>query len=161
MMKTALKRLIKSRVISENTDNAFYHTAKLFFGSGGRRPGPECECARHHWGSSWGGAAGGHAMAAYAMAAWGPWGTGSGGLLLMLLLLPSSCCCSRPYLLLKSHSAYSGLLHCVAYTRPAVSLSSQWSSSPKGPKGPHCNPPAPSIMGTLRHIYFANLKPNL
>ena len=32
-MKTALKRLIKRRVISENTEKKFYHTSKLFFGS--------------------------------------------------------------------------------------------------------------------------------
>ena len=66
------------------------------------------------------------------MAAWGPWGTGSGGLLLLLLLcclaLAAAAAAAAAYLLLKSHSAYSGLLHCVVYTRLAVSLSQKYSS---------------------------------
>ena len=44
-----------------------------------------------------------------------------GGLLLLLLLLPSSCCCCSPYLLLKSHSAYSALLHRVCSLHTACS----------------------------------------
>ena len=62
------------------------------------------------------------------MAAWGPWGTGSGGLLLLLLLCCLALAAAAAYLLLKSHSAYSGLLHCVVYTRLAVSLSQKYSS---------------------------------
>ena len=49
------------------------------------------------------------------------------------------CCClalaaaAAAYLLLKSHSAYSGLPHCVVYTRLAVGLSKKLSSSTKRP----------------------------
>ena len=71
------------------------------------------------------------------MAAWGPWGTGSGGLLLLLLLcclaLAAAAAAAAAYLLLKSHSAYSVLPHCVVYTWLAVDLSKKLSSSTKRP----------------------------
>ena len=53
-----------------------------------------------------------------------------------------ACCClalaaaaaaAAAYLLLKSHSAYSVLPHCVVYTWLAVSLSKKLSSSTKRP----------------------------